>query len=92
MTRLDAATVRPLLFRNFVLESTQYDYQVSDETKVVGVLGYDFLAGVVLHMNYQDGTAELIPRDRFAGATPVAGAYQIPIVMDDGVDGADGNG
>ncbi|MGA8839963.1 MAG: aspartyl protease family protein [Candidatus Aquilonibacter sp.] len=84
MTRLDAATVGPLLFRNFVLESTQYDYQVSDETKVVGVLGYDFLAGVVLHMNYQDGTAELIPRDRFAGATPVAGAYQIPIVMDDG--------
>ena len=84
MTRIDAATVGPLLFRNFALESTSYDYQITGETKVVGVLGYDFLAGVVLHMNYHDGTAELIPKDHFTGSTPVAGAYQIPIVMDDG--------
>ena len=84
MTSIDDATVGPLRLRNFVLESTHYDYQVSSETKVVGVLGYDFLAGVVLHMDYQDGTAELIPNARFTGATPVDGAYQIPIVLDDG--------
>jgi len=84
-TRIDDATVGPLRFRNFVLESTTYNYQINQNVKVVGVFGYDFLAGVILHINYFDGTAELIPRERFTGANPVTGAYQLPLVMDDGV-------
>ncbi len=84
-TRIDDATVGPLRFQNFVVESEPYNYRMSDSTKVVGILGYDFLAGVVLHVNYKDGTLELIPRNRFTAANPVDGeAYQIPLTMDDG--------
>jgi Aspartyl protease len=85
MTRIDDATVGPLRFQNLVLESTTYKYQFGENIRVVGVLGYDFLAGVVLHINYLDGTAELIPRSHFAGANPIADSYVLPLVMDDGV-------
>jgi hypothetical protein len=83
-TMIDDATVGPLRFRNFVLEATHYHYNATPQIKVVGVLGYDFLAGLVLHADYVDGTLELIPRDRFSGENPVADAFTVPFVLDDG--------
>jgi hypothetical protein len=82
-TRLDDATVGPLRFQNFVLQSETYNYRVSDSTKVVGILGYDFLANFVLHIDYTDGTLELIPKSQFQPSA-IADSYNIPLLLDNG--------
>lgn len=49
---------------------------------VAGLLGYDFIAGAVMHIDYYHGTVEAIAPGSF---TPPAGAVMLPIRLDDGV-------
>lgn len=49
---------------------------------VAGLLGYDFIAGAVMHVDYYHGTLEAIAPASF---TPPAGAIVLPIRLDDGV-------
>jgi hypothetical protein len=84
-TKIDDMTVGPLRMRNVAILSESYHYQPTRDTKVVGILGYDFFAGTVVHINYVDGTVQLIPRERFTADKPVDGGITVPVELDNGV-------
>lgn len=85
-TMLEDATVGPVRLEHFALNAVDFNYQLSPDVRVVGVLGYDFLAGLVLHISYEGiGHAEVIPQSAFNGPTPVPGAFTIPFSVDDGL-------
>lgn len=81
-TIIDDATLGPIRMRNFVMSAGSYTYDVSGTTRVVGVLGYDFLAQNVLKIDYINATAELIPSSKFS-AKDIAGSYIVPLTFDD---------
>lgn len=55
------------------------------DTKIVGVLGYDFLANNVFKIDYVNGTLDLIAPSSFASADPVPGGLIVPMELDNGV-------
>lgn len=81
-TVVDDATLGPIRMRNFVMSVGHYSYNESLDTKVVGVLGYDFFAQNVVKVDYVNGTAELIPQSQFS-AKNIAGSYVVPVTFDD---------
>jgi predicted aspartyl protease len=85
-TMIDDATVGPIRLEHFALDALDYNYQFTPDTRVVGVLGYDFLAGLVVHISYENhGSLEAIPQTAFNGPNPVPGSFIIPFNVDDGV-------
>jgi predicted aspartyl protease len=63
-------------------ETAPYAEWTSQDTPIAGLMGYDFIAGAVLHVDYVDGTVQAIA---FATFTPPANAIALPIRLDDGV-------
>jgi len=50
--------------QNVAIESAPFHWYASDGTPIAGLMGYDFIDGSVLHVDYADGTAEAIdPRN-----------------------------
>lgn len=70
------------VMQNVATETAPYAELTYDNTPVAGLLGYDFLAGCVVHVDYYNGTAEAIAPSAF---TPPASAIALPIALDDGV-------
>lgn len=63
-------------------ETAPYAEWSYGDTPIAGLLGYDFIAGSVIHVDYYHGTVEAIAPASF---TPPAGAVVLPIRLDDGV-------
>ncbi len=74
-------TIGALSMQNVHIESLPFETIAGNEP-VAGLLGFDFLDCVVLHVDYADGTVEAISPQSF---TPPAGAVAIPIALDDGI-------
>ena len=60
-----------------------FHYQQDRETKVVGLLGYDFLAGAVVKVDYFDGTVDAYDPASFV--PPSGTVYPLPLKLDDAV-------
>ena len=54
------------------------------EARQQGILGYDFIAGAVIHVDYFNHKVEAIRKEDFH-PEEVANAAEIPVVLDDGV-------
>lgn len=83
-TIIDDATVGPVRFKNLVVTARYFAYNASYENRVVGLLGYDFLAQTVLKFDYMNGTIDIIPHDQFS-AKSIAASYVVPLTFDDGL-------
>ncbi len=85
-TTIPLATIGASTYKNVVFHAMPYNFQQSWDTKVVGVLGYDFLANNVVEISYDNGgSVTIMPSVAFNAATPVAGGITYPIDFDDGV-------
>jgi len=68
--------------QNVAAQTAPYAELTYDETPVAGLLGYDFIAGCVLHVDYYNGTVEAIAPSSFS---PPPSAVALPVRLDDGV-------
>lgn len=84
-TVLPDADAGPIHFHNLTLLATDVAYRPNPHTRVVGILGYDFFAANVLHVNYVNRTLEVLPANRVVGEHPIAGALELPLTLDNGV-------
>ena len=70
--------VGPLAMHDVVMATVPFDNTESADTKVVGVLGFDFIAHAVLHIDYEHGTVDAILPSSFR--LP-AGAFELPATL-----------
>jgi hypothetical protein len=75
-------TIGTLSMQNVHVESIPFESIAPDGEPIAGLLGFDFINCVVLHVDYADGTVDAIDPSSFV---PPAGAISIPVVLDDGV-------
>lgn len=68
--------------QNIAATTAPYVDETYDGAPVAGLIGYDFIAGAVMHIDYYNSTVEAINAASF---TPPAGAVALPIRLDDGV-------
>jgi len=67
---------------NVEAETALFQTWADEQTPIAGLLGFDFIAGCVVAIDYESGTAEAIDVERF---TPPVGAIELPIQLDDDV-------
>lgn len=65
------------------IDCLPFDYPIDKQTRVVGLLGYDFFAGAVVKVDYDLGTVDAYDPATFVA--PTADAYRVPMNLDDGV-------
>jgi len=70
------------LIRHAVVETAPFHMRTYGGDPVAGLLGYDFFASFVVHLDYQHAAAEAFAPDAF---TAPAGAIELPARLDDGV-------
>lgn len=63
-------------------ETAPYEEWSYGDIPIAGLMGYDFIAGAVIHVDYVSQTVEAIAPSAFK---PPAGAIALPIRLDDGV-------
>jgi len=59
-------------------------FETSTKTHVDGLLGFDFFANAVVHVDYEAGRVEAIDRDEF-DPKQIPGAIALPVTLDEGV-------
>jgi Aspartyl protease len=84
-TILPDANLGPARLHDFRLLVEGFTYKARADTRVVGLLGYDFLANHVVHVDYVHDLVEIFPTQAFGNATPVDGGLDLPISFDDGL-------
>lgn len=84
-TRIPDLQIGTQHLKNFAVRTADVSYKPAMYTKIVGVLGYDFLANFVVHVDYVNHLVELIPTKYFGSSKPVAGGLELPLTIDDGV-------
>ena len=67
---------------NIIVDTTSFIEQPSVDTKVVGLLGFDFIANTALKIDYSKGVVEASPANLFV---PPADGVALDAVWDDGV-------
>ncbi len=73
-------TVGGLAMHNVHVTTLPFADLADAETPVAGLIGFDFIDSVVLHVDYANGSVEAIDPQTF---TPPAGAVTIPVTLDD---------
>jgi hypothetical protein len=81
-TQIADATSRDLHIQNFSLEVLPFHYHADFDTKVVGVLGYDFLSQAYFTVDYVNKRLSASPNT--VGAVEAPDLYVIPLWFDDG--------
>jgi predicted aspartyl protease len=71
-----------ILMNDVVVEALPFSYANDMHTKVVGLLGYDFIAGCVVKIDYVHGTVDAIPSESFE---PPKNAFVLDAILDDQV-------
>jgi hypothetical protein len=74
--------IGPVSLENVAVDAIPFLQFADEKTPVAGLIGFDFIDGVVLHIDYNAGTVEAIDPAKF---TPPANATAIPIALDDNV-------
>jgi hypothetical protein len=75
-------TIGDITMSDVVVEALPFSEQYDFGTRLVGLLGYDFIAGCVLKIDYVHGTVDAIPSESFQ---PPADAFILDAILDDGV-------
>lgn len=85
-TVLADADAGPIHLHDFRVYATDVAWQPDEATKIVGTLGYDFLAANILHIDYVHHVAEILPTSAMPAGPkdPIAHGLDIPIEFDDG--------
>ena len=87
-TYSQGTTVVPLMtfggitMHDVAADSVPFTYWSDDHTPVAGLMGFDFIDGAVIHIDYEHSTLEAYDPTTFV---PPAGATAIPIALDDDV-------
>lgn len=68
--------------QNVYAETAPYSEWSYGDIPIAGLIGYDFIAGAVIHVDYYHESVEAIAPAQF---TAPAGAVAVPIRLDDGV-------
>lgn len=76
--------IGPVHYRNFAIRAIPLSYRPSEHTKVVGFLGYDFLATNDIHIDYLHKIIEVIPTREFSSDKPIEKAVELPLDIDNG--------
>jgi hypothetical protein len=76
-------TIGALTLRNVIASAMPLDYRAKDRTEIAGFLGYDFLAGAVIHVDYEHRRAFAIAPSAFDPSG--LGVKALPIALEDGV-------
>lgn len=84
-TILPEADVGPAHLHDFRMLVENFTYRARSDTRVVGLLGYDFLADHVVHVDYVHDLIEIFPTNLFSARKPVDGGIDLPIAFDDGL-------
>ncbi|HLJ85158.1 MAG TPA: aspartyl protease family protein, partial [Candidatus Eremiobacteraceae bacterium] len=74
--------VGPIALHNTYVECVPFTQQLGYDTKIVGLLGFDFIANAVVSINYDNGNVTAAPPDSFS---PPVNSIAVPIALDDGV-------
>jgi hypothetical protein len=75
-------SIGDLKMSNVVVDVLPFNEQADVSTKIVGLLGYDFISGAVLHIDYHNSKVEAIYPDSFDRP---AGSATLPVDLDDQV-------
>src|SRR6185503_18557050 len=80
------ADIGPIHLHDFPVYATDVSWKPRDDVRVVGTLGYDFLASNVIHVDFVHDLVEVFPTAMMAPepAKPIAGALDIPMQFDNG--------
>lgn len=71
-----------IVMNDIVVEALPFAYQNDWSTRVVGLLGFDFIAGCVLKIDYEHGIVEAIRGESFE---PPANGLVLDAILDDSV-------
>ena len=71
-----------IVMNDVVVEALPWAFQNDESTRTVGLLGYDFIAGCVLKIDYEHGTVDALPSETFQ---PPAKSITLDAIMDDQV-------
>lgn len=74
--------VGPIVMNDLVVLALPFSFENDEATRVVGLLGYDFIAGCVLKIDYEHGTVDAMPSESFQ---PPAGSITLDAILDDQV-------
>jgi len=85
-TVLPDADLGPIHLHDLPVYATDVAWRPNLSTKIVGTLGYDFLASHIIHVDYVHKLVEVLPTSALppAPAKPLDHALDIPIQFDDG--------
>lgn len=72
-----------LTLENVSVSALPFNYQQDRDTKIVGLLGYDFLAGAVIKVDYYNGTVDAYDPASFV--PPSGTVYPLKLKLDDAV-------
>jgi hypothetical protein len=74
--------IGPLTMRNTFVECLPFNQDLDYGTKIVGLLGFDFIANAVVNVDYDQGIVTATPPDQF---TAPKDGVEIGTTLDDGV-------
>ena len=72
-----------LTLNDVSISALPFNYQQDHDTKIVGLLGYDFLAGAVIKVDYYNGTVDAYDPGSFV--PPTGTVYPLSLKLDDAV-------
>jgi len=75
-----AMAVGPLKMRSVVTRVVNVPFHLDDHTRIFGLLGFDFFADCVVHVDFEHGIVDAITPPAFK---PPADAVAVPIALDD---------
>jgi Aspartyl protease len=76
------AEIGPIVMNDLVVEALPFSWENDERTRIVGLLGFDFIAGCVVKIDYEHGTVDAIEAASF---TPPADGMVLDAVLDDQV-------
>ena len=76
--------IGPLVMHDAVMRTAPFDEREASDTRVVGLLGFDFIDGAAIRIDYEEGTVDAIARGAFvpdpdATAVDVRLNGQVPV-------------
>lgn len=79
---IPSLTIGALTMHDVHVTAQPYESAGADGTPVAGLIGFDLINGIILHIDYADGIVEAIDPQNFS---PPSEAVAIPIALDDQV-------
>ena len=76
------AEIGPIVMNDLVVDALSFSYENDARTRVVGLLGFDFIAGCVVKIDYDHGTVDAIDATSFV---PPNDGMILDAVLDDQV-------